>query len=98
MFELENRFCTKGINNKIPLATQLILWKMIDDLKEQDIQLDYLQVFKLTNKTGVQAVEHSQEQPEYSYTLTIPLVEPLTTKIFVIDNKDYSTMLLASEY
>lgn len=98
MFNADTRYCTRGVSNEIPMATQIILWQMIDDLKEQAIQLDYLQVFKLTIADGKQLVEHTQEEPEYTHTLTIPMVEPVAAKIFVIDDEDHSTMLLASEY
>ncbi len=59
---------------------------------------DYLQVFKLTAKDHTQHVTHSQEEPSYERTFTFPTDEPITAKIFVIDDETHSTMLLAEEY
>ena len=41
---------------------------------------------------------HSQEEPAYERTFTFPTDEPITAKIFVIDDETHSTMLLAEEY
>ena len=39
-----------------------------------------------------------QEEPDYERTFTFPTDEPITAKIFVIDDETHSTMLLAEEY
>ena len=59
---------------------------------------DYLQVFKLVVNGTNQQVTHSQEEPDYERTFTFPTDEPITAKIFVIDDETQSTMLLAEEY
>ena len=90
------RYATKGITNTVPLVTQIILWDCIDSMKVE--RKDYLQVFKLTAKNHTQHVTHSQEEPTYERTFTFPTDEPLTAKIFVIDDETHTTMLLAEEY
>ena len=45
MFIKNNRYITRGINKKLDLRLQLILWNMIDSLKEEVKEIDYLQVF-----------------------------------------------------
>ena len=62
------------------------------------VDKDYLQVFCLSEKDGKQVIKHSQEIPEYSYEYVVDVETPITNKVFVIDDKIYSTMLLATEY
>ena len=93
----KNKRCiTKGINERIPFEIQLVLWILIDSMK---IQKDYLQVFELSCEDGKQKAVHKQEQPpyrrEYSFKTDIPF---LSAKIFVIDDGEHSTMMLAEEY
>ena len=56
---------------------------------------DYLQVFILTTTPTGQHIVYEQEQPPYRYELE---VEWMDAKVFVIDDRTYSTMLLADEY
>ena len=56
------------------------------------------QVFKLTAKDHTQHVTHSQEEPAYEHSFDFRTDEPITAKIFVIDDETHSTMLLAEEY
>lgn len=101
MFIKNNRYITRGINEKLDLRLQLILWNMIDNLKEEGKELDYLQVFKVRKHEEKIMIEHSQEVPKYkeNYVLTLNDIEVNEIiKVFVIDNEDYSTMMLAEEY
>ena len=90
------RYVTRGITNTVPLVTQIILWDCIDSMKVE--RKDYLQIFKLIANGTNQQVTHSQEEPSYERTFTFPTDEPITAKIFVIDDETHSTMLLAEEY
>lgn len=101
MFIKSNRYITRGINEKLDLRLQLILWNMIDNLKEEGNELDYLQVFKVRKYEEKIMIEHSQEVPKYKekYILTLDDIEiNETIKVFVIDNNEYSIMMLAEEY
>ena len=97
-----NRYITCGVGNEIPVELQMILWDMIDGDKQQGKTLDYLQIFKLRpiyeNGVEMQEITHSQEQPRRRKKITIESGNPITAKIFVIDNADYVTMLLNHEY
>ena len=62
------------------------------------VEKDYLQVFNLSVVNGIQRVEHKQEVPDYQNTYAVLVANPIDAKIFVIDDGDYSTMLLAEEY
>jgi len=100
MFEKsKGRYLTRGVDNEIPLALQIFMWERIDELPEPR---DYLQIFELSETaTGMQKTVHKQEQPEYKveYVITEELAsKAVTAKIFVIDDGDHCTMLLAEEY
>lgn len=41
MFDKENRYITRGINKKIDLQLQILLWNLVEDLQREK---DYLQV------------------------------------------------------
>ena len=90
------RYITSGVDSKVNLLLQLFVWSCIDRLNEPT---DYLQVFKLTLEDGKQKITHIQEQPEYKREYLIMADTPIFIgTIFVIDNEDDSTMLLAEEY
>ena len=46
----------------------------------------------------MQSITHSSEEPEYHMEYLIPSENPITEKLYVIDDGDHSTMLLSSEY
>ena len=41
------RLITKGIQQKIPIEIQILLWNMQDKLRKQQQKIDYLQVYRL---------------------------------------------------
>ena len=94
MFQ-NKRFLTRGVQAEIPIELQLFLWNCIDNLPEER---DYFQVFALKEIDGKQHIHHFSEQPEYSKEYQISTEKPITAKIYVIDDIDHSTMLLAEEY
>ncbi len=71
------------------------MWECIDRLPEKR---DYFQVFRLENLGGIQKITHFSEQSEYHREYLIPTENPITTKVYIIDSDEYSTMLLAEEY
>ena len=69
MFKKNNRYVTREINEKVDIRLQLAIWTMIDKLKEGgNIELDYLQIFKIRNEANNIVIKQSQEVPEYSCT------------------------------
>lgn len=97
MFEKsKKRYLTRGVDSEIPLEIQIFMWEVIDRMPEPK---DYLQVFRLTEQNGLQVIHHTSEQPEYSMTYILPtLTKAVTAKVYVIDDGDRCTMLLAEEY
>ena len=102
MFDKSNRYMTIGIQSEILLEIQLFMWNCIDELKEKGQELDYLQVFKLkvikNTERFNQEIIHSQEVPPYKKHYLVEANKPFDAKVFVIDDKTHSTMLLAEEY
>jgi hypothetical protein len=102
MFNKNNRYITNGIQQEIPLELQLYIWNCVDMLKEQGQILDYLIVIELRrgriDDIFLQELELSQEVPEYRTTNIIFSEDIVEAKIFLIDDGDHSTMLLAEEY
>ena len=90
------RYLTRGVQADIPFELQLFMWGCIARLPEER---DYFQVFELEITNGIQRIHHFSEQPEYSMEYLLPTVtNPVTAKVYVIDDSDHSTMLLAEEY
>ena len=91
------KYLTRGIQARIPVEIRIAMWGMIGDIPNE--KRDYLQVFNLTWNNGKLTIKHSQEIPMYENTVTLDSSHANgEEKIFVIDDGDYSTMLLAEEY
>ena len=92
------RYLTKGVNEQISIDLQIFCWQCYDAAKITG-EYDYLQVFELTvTADHMQQIEHRQEVPEYKQVYQINSVHPIEQKIFIIDEGEYATMLLAEEY
>lgn len=102
MFKKDKRYVTRGVNEEVDIRLQLIMWSMIDKLKdEESVEVDYLQVFKLRREGNKIVINQSQEVPEYSCTYEIELEDVQLDdeiKVYVIDSGEYSTMIFPSEY
>ena len=94
MFD-NNRYLTCGVDSAIPLELQMFLWGCVERMPAPK---DYLQVFELSAAGPMQAITHSSEEPEYRKTYLIPSDTPITETLYIIDDGDHSTMLLAEEY
>lgn len=107
MFE-GRKYITRGASARLPLILQDYLWDLIEKARKKT-KLDYLQVFELKphkvninndaqHDVYIQKIKHFQEKPPYSTEAYLPLANPITDKVYVIDSEDYCTMLLADEY
>lgn len=96
MFD-KDRYLTKDVSKKIPLEIQVLLWSMISEMK---IKKDYLQVFEIEPiKNNLLKIEHRQEIPKYKKEVVVVNTGiNFKVKIFVIDDGEYSTMMLSDEY
>lgn len=80
---------------EVPIELQIILWGLWDNAP---MPKDYLHIFELSEVRGTQKVIHKTEQPEYVREYIFKIPEGYSGKIFIIDDSDNVTMLLASEY
>ncbi len=94
MFD-KSRYLTCGVDSTIPLELQLFLWECVERMPAPK---DYLQVFELSPSGSMQSITHSSEEPNYRMEYLLPLDTPIADKVYIIDDGDHSTMLLASEY
>jgi hypothetical protein len=92
-----DRYITRGISAEISPITQLLLWELIDQRQQEGAELDYLQVFRLEPEGQHQKITHSQEEPPYEQESLFIGPEPVTAKIYVIDDGNHSTMLFPEE-
>ena len=90
-----NKYLTCGVDSTIPIDLQLFLWECYERLPADR---DYLQVFDLRPVGCMQSITHRSEQPEYHKEYLIPSDAPVTQKLYIIDDGDHTTMLLAEEY
>ena len=89
-----NRYITKGVQSEIPAGLQFFMWNCISAV----LSPDYLQIFRLEADKGKQKIVHEQEIPEFKQEYLLPSDNPINAKVYVIDDGDHSTMLLAEEY
>lgn len=90
------KFLTCGVMAEIPSWLANLMWHIVLTMEVE--KKDYLQVFTLTKLPTGQHIIHEQEQPLYRYRLDVSCDDAVDTKVFVIDDQTYSTMLLADEY
>ena len=92
----KGRYLTRGIDAEIPLDIQIFMWAAVDKMPEPK---DWLQVFNLSIENGLQVIKHTSEQPKFDMTYILTtLTKAVTAKIYIIDDGDHCTMLLAEEY
>ena len=92
MFEKsKGRYLTRGVDAEIPIALQVMMWQAVDQIPEPK---DYLQVFRLSEEI----VHHTSEQPQFEMTYIVEAEKPVTAKVYIIDDGEHCTMLLAEEY
>ena len=92
---MKDKFITIGISSRVPIEYQILIWRLYDNMPTPK---DYLQVFNLYTKAESQIIHHYAEQPKYEQTLVLLTDSPITEKIYVIDDGEHITMLLANEY
>ncbi|RDW21367.1 hypothetical protein CWR48_02885 [Oceanobacillus arenosus] len=101
MFESTGkRYMTRAIADELHIEIQLLLWHLIDELKSQGSKLDYLQVFELSVLDGKQMIVHRQEVPEreQKWSITLKSTNPITEKVWCIDDGKNQMMLFPSDY
>ena len=102
MFKKDNRYVTRGVNEEVDIRLQLMIWSMLDKLKDEgNVELDYLQVFKIRKEGNKVVINQSQEVPEHSCTYEVEIEDiqiDNVIKLYVIDNEGYSTIIFPEDY
>lgn len=73
---------------------QMFLWDAVDNMPEPR---DYLQVFRFSEENGLQIVHHTSEQPQFEMMYIVEAEKPVTAKVYIMDDGEHCTMLLAEE-
>ena len=98
MFKKDNRYVTREVNEEVDIRLQLMIWSMLDKLKDEgNVELDYLQIFKIRKDGNKIVISQSQEVPEYSCTYEIELEDIQIDdeiKLYVIDNGFEGSIIL----
>lgn len=100
------RYMTRGIQQRMPLELQIVLWELQAQIRCEQARIDYLQVYELKiiedNNRREQVVLHSSEQPEYEKIHHFQVEEPIIGKVFIIEevekDKMREAMMFAHEY
>jgi hypothetical protein len=96
-------YMTRGIATNLSRLHQEKCIELLECLIESGVEPDYLQVFRFSydDESKVITIRHTQEQPGYEKVIKYEIgddTEPFTDKVFIIDDGDHRTILLASEY
>ena len=98
MFKKDNRYVTRGVNEEVDIRLQLMIWSMLDKLNDEgNVELDYLQVFRIRKEGNKVIINQSQEIPKYSCTYEIELEDIQIDdkiKLYVIDNGFEGSIIL----
>lgn len=100
MFEPKQVYITKGVQECIMPE---IITGMMDSIMEfkKYIEVDYLQVFDITlsENGNTTYIEHSQEEPPFRKQLIVTNISnKFVGQIFIIDDGNCITVMLAEEY
>ena len=97
-----HRYITRGVTAEIPIGIQMVLFESIEIMREKVSELDWLQIMKLEGitKDGVSVMHilHEQEVPDGYIEYYLPCEFEGKQTVFVVDDVDHVTMMLASEY
>ncbi len=102
----ELKVVTNGIKNRLDPNLQSLLWIEIYLLRDRDIKVDNMQVFKLktvrtrSKDTLLLKVTHTQEDPFYenSFSIKIEPDQEANGTVWVIDDYSHATMMWEEEY
>ncbi len=101
MFEKEKpRYATRQIASNVSVEIQVLLWTIIDNQRNNQEPLDYLQMFHLQRISDMQMITNKQEQPPMEMVVRLDLKEsqPIDTTIWIIDDGSHCIMLFPNEY
>lgn len=94
--KIKQKYCTRGINNEVPMELQLVMWELVEIMP---VARDYLQIFEVATNTTFTTILHKQEVPKYEATYDINIALKEGVKVYVIiERNGIATMMLNDEY
>ncbi len=99
----EKQYSTRKIAEEIGTDLKMIMWSMIEKWKNENVKVDYLQVYELSIEFACgqvyQKIRHSQEISKKTEILYFKNVDcPVNAKIFIIDEDGNGVMMFSHEY
>ena len=98
-----DEYITTGIEENVDQFILLKCIEMLASMKAQNIEPDYLQVYRMSynEEENILTICHSQEEPDFEHKVSFTLpegIEPYEGKVYYIDDVSHRTFLLADEY
>lgn len=98
-----DEYITTGIEENVDQFILLKCIEMLVNMKKQNIEPDYLQVYRMSynEEENILTIRHSQEEPDFEHEVSFTLpegIEPYEEKVYYIDAVDHRIFLLADEY
>jgi len=101
MFDI--KYATSLIASSVGVDLQIILWELITKWRNEDVKLDYLQIYDLSVEYAggevFQKVIHRQGTPgktEIFYYKTVR--HPIDATIWIVGSEEGAKMMFPSEY
>ena len=101
MFEKDKpKYATQQIASSVSVEIHVLLWRIMDNRRNNQEPLDYLQVFHLQRNGDMQIITNKQEQPSMEKVVRLKLTEsqPIDTTIWIIDDGSHCIMLFPNDY
>lgn len=99
----KDKFITIGIKENLVEELQYFIFDVLERLTHSEMELDYLQIFNISNDKRMVKILHSQEVPPFEREYNIldeEIVDSVTddAKLYVIHSDDNILLMYASEY
>jgi len=96
----QKRFITRSIFEHLYDELKVTLWNLIDVQLNENLELDYLQVFELKIVGQKQQIIHRQEVPERerTYMISLQQAKPIKATVWCLDDGENQMMLYPEDY
>jgi len=101
MFDI--KYATSQVASSVGVDLQVILWELITKWKNEDVKLDYLQIYELSVEYAggevFQKVIHRQADPSRTEVLYYKTVRhPIDAAIYIVSSEEGAKMMFSSEH
>jgi hypothetical protein len=100
MFDI--KYATSSVVSKVGVDLQIILWELITKWKNENVKLDFLQIYELSVEYAggevFQKVSHRQAEPSKAETYYYKTIRhPIDAVIWVVSNEGEAKMMFSNE-